>query len=70
MKNYFSIPQAAQLCSVNRQRCLDGQNSGKIHSYTTPGGHKRIPSADLRKCLQDNEMPFDINDFHNSKTKI
>ena len=70
MNNYFTIPQAAKLCSVNRTTMLRWVNSGKIHSYTTPGGHNRILSTDLEKWLQDNEMPFDVNDFHNEKIKI
>ncbi len=70
MNNYFTIPQAAKLCSVNRTTMLRWVNSGKINSYTTPGGHNRILSTDMKKWLQDNGMPFDVNDFHNEKIKI
>ncbi len=70
MKQYFTIPQAAKVCAVARSTMHRWVFAGKIKSYSTPGGHKRILPEDLKKWLQDNNMPFDINGFHNDKIKI
>ncbi len=70
MKQYFTIPQAAKACAVARSTMHRWVLAGKIKSYSTPGGHKRILPEDLKQWLQDNNMPFDINGFHNDKIKI
>jgi len=70
MKNYFTIPQAAKLCSVNRTTMLRWSKSGKIKSYNTIGGHKRIIKEDLEKWLEDNQLPFNIDVVDNNITKI
>ncbi len=70
MKDYFTIPQVAKICSVNRSTMHRWVTSGKIKSYSTPGGHKRILIQDLKAFLKDNEMPIDINEFNEEKTRI
>ena len=70
MKNYFSIPQAAKLCSVNRSTMLRWVNSGKIKSYSTMGGHKRILKDDLETWFKDNQLPFKTEENDDNNTKI
>jgi len=71
MKNYFAIPQAAKLCSVNRSTMYRWVTSGKIKSYSTPGNHKRILIKDLKIWLEENQIPTKINELENKKrTKI
>ena len=70
MENYFSIPQAAKLCSVNSSTMHRWVASGKIKSYSTPGGHKRILIKDLKNWLEEHHMPIAIDEFENKKTKI
>lgn len=70
MKQYFTMSQAARICAVNRTTMLRWVKSGKIEAYSTAGGHKRILPEVLKKWLDDNQMPFDINKFQNKKTRI
>jgi excisionase family DNA binding protein len=58
MKNYFSISQVAEKCSVNRSTVNRWVASGKIKSYHTPGGHNRILIEDLQLFLEQNHMPI------------
>ena len=67
MKNYFSIPQAAKICSVDRSTVNRWVTAGKIKSYSTPGGHKRILFKDLKLFLEKNKMPIKLNEFEEKK---
>ena len=66
----WSIPEAARLCSVDRSTMHRWVLAGKIKSYTTAGGHKRILPEDLKQWIEDNQLPFDINEFESNKAKI
>ena len=70
MKRYFTMSQAASVCAVSRATMLRWVSAGKIQSYTTPGGHKRILPEVLKRWLKDNQLPFDISTFENNKNKI
>lgn len=70
MKKYYSIPQAAKLCSVSRSTLHRWVVSGKIKSHSTAGGHHRILPEDLKKWLSDNEIPVDLKESETKKTKI
>jgi excisionase family DNA binding protein len=70
MNTYYSIPQAAKICSVSRSTMHRWVVSGKIKSYGTLGGHHRILTEDLKQWIQDNQLPFDIDESQNEKTKI
>ncbi len=69
-KKHFTVPQAAKICSVNSSTMYRWVTSGKIKSHSTPGGHRRILPEDLKKWLEDNQLPFDIDEFRNDKIKI
>lgn len=70
MKDYFSVPEAAKICRVDRSTMFRWVKSGNIRCYTTSGGHNRILKQDLINFLTENELPFDIRDFNNNKSKI
>jgi len=70
MSNYFSIPKAAKICSVSRATMHRWVTSGKIKSYSTAGGHKRILPDDLQKWMNDNGMPFHIETKKTNEIKI
>jgi len=70
MKRYFTMSQAAKVCAVSRATMHRWVSAGKIQFYTTPGGHKRILPDTLKRWLKDNQLPFDISSFENSKIKI
>jgi len=70
MKNYFSIPQAAKQCSVDSSTMHRWAVSGKIKSYSTPGGHRRILIKDLKNWLEENQIPIELNEFEGKETKI
>ncbi len=64
------MPEAARLCSVDRSTMHRWVSAGKIKAYTTAGGHKRILPEDLKQWIEDNQLPFDINEFKSNKGKI
>ncbi len=70
MKTYFTVPEAAKICSVNRSTMHRWVTSGKIKSYSTPGGSKRIQKEDLKICFEQNKIPIEFDDFETVKKKI
>jgi len=70
MKQYFTMSQAAKVCAVDRSTMHRWVSAGKIKSYSTPGGHNRILPKELKKWIDDNQLPFDIDEFQTDKTKI
>jgi excisionase family DNA binding protein len=70
MRKYYTISQAAKICAVDRSTMHRWVSAGKIKFYRTPGRHKRILPEDLKKWLEDNQFPFDINAFKSDKAKI
>jgi len=70
MKKYFTMSQAAKVCIVDRSTMHRWVNAGKIKSYSTPGGHKRILPQDLKIWLEKNGLPFHIDELNNDKRKI
>jgi len=70
MKQYFTMSQAAKVCAVDRSTMHRWVSAGKIKSYSTPGGHKRILPEELKKWLEDNQLPFDIGEIKSDRAKI
>ncbi|MCP3876734.1 MAG: response regulator [Desulfobacteraceae bacterium] len=70
MKKYYSIPQAAKLCSISRATMHRWVVAGKIKSHRTAGGHHRLLSEDFNKWLSDNEIPVEIEEIENERIKI
>lgn len=70
MKSFFTMSQAATICAVNRSTMHRWVTAGKIKSYSTPGGHKRILSTDLKEWLDSNQYPYNGELFIDDKAKI
>jgi excisionase family DNA binding protein len=70
MKKFFSIPEAAKICSVNSSTMHRWAIAGKIKSHSTPGGHKRILKEDLKAWLEEKDMPIDFDAVENKTIKI
>jgi excisionase family DNA binding protein len=67
-KKFYTIPEAAEICLVNRATMLRWVKAGRLKSFQTPGGHYRILMDDLEYFLRENNMPG-INQ-KNSRKKI
>ncbi len=50
-KDFFTIPEAAEFCSVGRTTMWRWVKSGKVKAATTPGGQHRIAKPDLQFLL-------------------
>lgn len=70
MKRYFTMSEAAKICAVDRSTMHRWVVAGKIKAYSTPGGHNRILPEDLKQWLEDNKLPFDIDEFKTDEAKI
>lgn len=69
-KPYLTIAQTAEICSVNRSTVNRWVKSGKINSYSTPGGHHRILIKDLTLFLKQNQMPIELDKLEENKNRI
>ncbi len=49
--DYCTIPQAAELCGVERTTMWNWVKAGIVEAFITPGGHHRIPRAAVEKLL-------------------
>ena len=70
MPPFYTIPQAARICSVNRSTMHRWVAAGRIKAASTPGGHKRILARDLKNWMAENGMPFEQTDAPGKKTRI
>lgn len=70
MKSFFTMSEAARVCSVDRSTMHRWVTANKIKAFCTPGGHKRILSEDLKQWLDEHQYPYDANLFLNNKAKI
>lgn len=53
----FSTFQAAKICHVAPVTIIRWIEAGRLDSYKTPGGHRRIREADLVKFIEENGLP-------------
>ncbi len=70
LNTFYTITEAAKICSVNRSTMHRWVASGKIESYSTPGGMKRIQKSALKKFLEENQMPIDLDEPKETKKRI
>lgn len=62
----FTTFEVARLCGVFHTTVINWVNKGKLNARVTPGGHRRIPIAELLQFMKKYEMPIppDIEDMH------
>jgi excisionase family DNA binding protein len=53
----FSTFQAAKICHVAPVTIIRWIEAGRLESYKTPGGHRRIREKDLVKFIEENGLP-------------
>ena len=53
----FSTFQAAKICHVAPVTIIRWIEAGRLESYKTPGGHRRIREKDMVKFIEDNGLP-------------
>ncbi|MFC1650281.1 response regulator, partial [Candidatus Latescibacterota bacterium] len=68
-KKILTIPQAAELCAVERMTMWRWVKAGYIDAFVTPGGHYRIRREDLESFLEDKGVKT-ISKENFSKAKI
>jgi excisionase family DNA binding protein len=51
--------QVADYCHVAHVTVLKWIKEGNLKAYRIPSGHHRVLKSDLKKFLEDNEMPVD-----------
>lgn len=70
MKDYYSMSEAAKICSVSRSTMNRWVKAGKIQAYQTQGGHKRIQPEVLKEWIKKNDLPFNVSSSNNKLSKI
>lgn len=53
-KEYLTTTEASKVCHVTRFTIRNWVNNGRLKSYKTAGGHRRIYSEDLVKFVEIN----------------
>jgi excisionase family DNA binding protein len=66
----FTTGQVAEYCHVSQATIVNWIKEGKLNGYTTPGGHYRIPRADLLSFLRTHGMPIDATLKASSRPKV
>jgi len=56
---YYSIPQAAKACGVDRTTMWNWVKAGNVEAFVTPGGHHRILHETVEQILQVKPLPVD-----------
>ena len=68
-KEIFSIPQAAEYCSLSRGTIWKYVKSGELKASLTPGRQYRIISKDLESFMRDKGM-YPLANYQPSNKKI
>lgn len=69
LKQSFSTSEVAKYCHVTADTIRKWAESGRIHVFKTPGGHRRIRREDLLRFLKENNIPLH-NDLQDGGTRI
>ncbi len=55
---YFSTHEVGGILGVTASSVVKWANEGRLKAFSTPGGHRRISSADLIRFAQSHGMPL------------
>jgi len=50
---YISVSKAAEIIGVNPQTIRHWTNDGIIKCFKTPGGHRRIPTSEIDRIIEE-----------------
>lgn len=56
----YTTVDLAKVCKVSLRTVIRWVDEGKLISFRTPGGHRRVREADLLKFLDHYQIPFSI----------
>ena len=56
----FTTVDLAKVCKVSLRTVIRWVDEGKLTSFRTPGGHRRVREADLVKFLDRYQIPFSV----------
>jgi len=53
----FTTHQIAKECNVHHTTVINWINEGKLDSYSTPGGHRRVTEENLVRFMNKYQIP-------------
>ena len=56
----YTTVDVAKVCKVSLRTVIRWVDDGKLASFRTPGGHRRIKEEDLTKFLEHYQIPFPV----------
>ena len=56
----YTTVDLAKVCKVSLRTVIRWVDEGKLTSFRTPGGHRRVREADLVKFLDRYQIPFSV----------
>jgi excisionase family DNA binding protein len=63
----FTTVDVAKLCKVSLRTVIRWVDEGKLPSFRTPGGHRRVREEDLTKFMGQYKIPFSLGSQHEGK---
>lgn len=56
----FTTVDVAKVCKVSLRTVIRWVDEGKLPSFRTPGGHRRVKEEDLTKFMGEYKIPFSL----------
>jgi excisionase family DNA binding protein len=63
----YTTVDLAKVCKVSLRTVIRWVDEGKLTSFRTPGGHRRVREEDLQKFLDRYQIPFSIKPSSEAK---
>ncbi len=63
----FTTVDVAKLCKVSLRTVIRWVDDGKLPSFRTPGGHRRVREEDLMKFMGKYKIPFSVGNKNEGK---
>jgi len=63
----FTTVDVAKLCKVSLRTVIRWVDEGKLPSFRTPGGHRRVREEDLMKFMEQYKIPFAVGNKNEAK---
>jgi excisionase family DNA binding protein len=59
-ENIYTTVDVAKVCKVSLRTVIRWADEGKLPSFRTPGGHRRVREGDLQQFLHRYKIPFTV----------
>ena len=66
----FTTVDVAKLCKVSLRTVIRWVDEGRLPSFRTPGGHRRVKEEDLTRFMQEYKIPFSVGETRRAGKKI